>query len=156
MRYKYYLDESGNTGDLVNKQRDLTFASQPLFSLAAIGLKESSDLTDFVAMLIKKYNIQQNELKSSSIYKYKPELILEVCKHITKNNLSFFLEVVDKKYFICTAIVNHLILPPYYSGDESDGNDQCFRNLLADYLSSNMPNESPRLFRRRFNLSHAT
>lgn len=141
MKYKYYLDESGNTGDLINKQRDLTFAAQPLFSLAAIGVETPENLADFVTMLIKKYNVQQNELKCASLYKTKPTLILDVCKYITNNNLPFFLEVVDKKYCICTAIVNHLILPPYYSGDESDGNDQYFRNLVADYLACNMPND---------------
>lgn len=141
MSYKYYLDESGNTGDLVNKKRDLEFSSQPLFSLSAIEVKEPENTAEFVASIIKKYKIQQNELKSSSIYRSKPELLLEVCEYITKNRLPFFVEVIDKKYFICTAIVNHLILPPYYSGDESDGKVQYLRNLIADYLSRKMTDD---------------
>lgn len=138
MSHKYYLDESGNSGDLVNKKRDLTFSSQPLFSLSSIEVKESKDTDKFIASIIKKYKIQQNELKSSSLYRRKPELFLEICEYITKNKLPFFLEVIDKKYFICTAIVNHLILPPYFTGDESDGQTQYFRGVIADYLSRRM------------------
>ena len=139
MGNKYYLDESGNTGDLINKKFDLNFANQPIFTLTCIKVNDTNKIEILVEKLKKKYKIQGNELKSTSIYK-KPKFLLEVCEFIQEENIPFFIEVVDKKYNLCSTIVNHHVLPPYFEGDESDGKTQEMRNIIADYLSINLPN----------------
>lgn len=139
MGNKYYLDESGNTGDLISKKFDLNFANQPIFTLTCVKVNNTDKIKSLVNQLKKKYKIQGNELKSTSIYK-KPKFLLEVCKFIQEENIPFFIEVVDKKYHICSTIVNHYVLPPYFQGDESNGQTQEGRNVIADYLSLNLPN----------------
>jgi len=37
---KYYIDESGNTGDLVMTEENLNFSSQEYFTLSCIGISD--------------------------------------------------------------------------------------------------------------------
>ena len=138
MNHKYFLDESGNTGDLINRKLDLNFAEQPIFTLTCIKINNITKIETLIQTLKKRYKIQGNELKSTSIYK-KPKFLLEVCNFIKQEEIPFFIEAVDKKYNICSTIVNHHVLPPYFEKDESSGETQTMRNLIADYMSINLP-----------------
>lgn len=40
IRISYYIDESGNTGDLARYDGLLGFGDQPYFSLAAVGIPD--------------------------------------------------------------------------------------------------------------------
>lgn len=139
MKNQYFLDESGNTGDLVKLPSDLNFANQPFFSLSCVGVEDCDDLTNYVDVLKKKYGVQGDELKSKNLYKSKPNFIFELFEYIEKKKLLFYVEVVDKKYCIATSIVNHQIVPPYFEIFESAEQTHGFTNELADYLTEYLP-----------------
>lgn len=140
MAYHYYLDECGNSGDLIGKKLDLSFGMQPIFTLACIGISNEETLIREVNELKDKHEIEYKELKSSDLYFSKPEFILDIAELISNLRLPILVELVDKKYCIATGIVNHQIWPPYFTGDESDGQVQYIRNGLADYITHNLQN----------------
>jgi len=139
MLNQYYLDESGNTGDLVKLPPDLSFANQPFFALSCIGVLDCDDLQKYIDSLKNKHRIQGEELKSKNLYKSKPKFICDLFDYIAEKKLPFYVEVVDKKYCIAVSIVNHQICPPYFQQFDSERNAQGFRNELSDYLSENLP-----------------
>ena len=57
----YYMDESGNSGDLFFLENN--FNNQPFFSLSAIGIKENiiSEFENFIQDKKKSYKIQSND-----------------------------------------------------------------------------------------------
>ncbi len=140
MTYHYYLDESGNSGDLVGKKVDLTFGNQPIFTLACVGVTSEELLLKGITELKIKHQIESKELKSSDLYFERPSFMLDVAKLISDLRLPVLVELVDKKYCIATNIVNHQIWPPYFTGDESNGQVQYIRNGLADYITFNLNN----------------
>ena len=141
MSYNYYLDESGNSGDLIGKKVDLTFGNQPIFTLACIGVSNEEVLSKHVNELKVKHKLDDAELKSSELYFTNPKFLLDIAKLISNLRLPILVELVDKKYCIATGIVNHQIWPPYFTGDEFNGEVQYIRNGLADYMSTNLTNE---------------
>lgn len=141
MSYKYYLDESGNSGDLIGKTPNLNFGNQPIFTLACIGIDDSNKIESFISGLKSKYELDEGELKSSELYFETPELFLEIAKFISTERLPLLVELVDKKYCVATSIVNHHIMPPYFMPDESDGRAQYIRNGLADYIATNLDSD---------------
>jgi len=88
---KYYIDESGNTGDLIMTEENLNFSSQEYFTLACIGLEDEKliDLENYIKKLKKKYKIQNKELKFGKIMTY-----------FWKKNRIYFriIEVYRRKY----------------------------------------------------------
>lgn len=135
-----FIDESGNTGDLVKEEMDLNFAGQKLFVLCAVKVRDEAliEANLEVLKLKEKHKIKSKELKSKKIFDSKPEFILDLIILLAKFDVQLFIEVVDKKFYICTSIVNHQILPPYFTGDESDGSFQLQRNIISDYLARNL------------------
>lgn len=136
---QYFLDESGNTGDLVKLPFDINFASQPFFALSCIQVKDCDALDKYIDVLRKNHKVQGDELKSKNLYKSKPQFIYDLFDYIEKERLPFYVEVVDKKYCIAVSIVNHQIVPPYFQQFDSELQSQGFRNELADYLSEHLP-----------------
>lgn len=138
----YYLDESGNTGDLINKKNDMEFAKQPIFTHSCIGIpdKDLNKLQSFVSALKKNHGIDKSqELKSQDYYIKNPRLILELLSYIVDNRFPIVCEVMDKKYNVAVSIVNHLIVPPM--NDESNGEAQYIRTQLTDFISINAPDK---------------
>ena len=60
MGNKYYLDESGNTGDLISKRFDLNFANQPIFTLTCVKVNNIDKIKSLVNEL--KKNIKFKEM----------------------------------------------------------------------------------------------
>ncbi|MCT8767822.1 DUF3800 domain-containing protein, partial [Glaesserella parasuis] len=75
-----FIDESGNSGDLIKKNMDLNFAGQRIFVLSALKFDDNLrlKLENKVRELKEKYKINSNELKSTSLFKKKPEFILDL------------------------------------------------------------------------------
>ncbi|MEI7418762.1 MULTISPECIES: DUF3800 domain-containing protein [Pectobacterium] len=146
-----YLDESGNSGDLISRKNGLGFAGQPVFSLAAIDISRFENIESRINDLKNKFGIRAVELKSSDIFKKKPRFMLEVFSILVDSKCPFFIEVVDKKYYISTSISNHQLLPPYFTGDESDGRFQISRNIASGVMALEMPDE---YFERFFDSCH--
>lgn len=135
------LDESGNSGDLISRKNGLGFAGQPVFSLAAVDVSNIENLEERLNILKAKFGVQAAELKSSDIYKKKPKFMLEVFSILVDSKSPFFVEVVDKRFYIATSIANHQIFPPYFTGDESDGRIQVARIISANAMALEMPDE---------------
>jgi hypothetical protein len=147
MNRTFFIDESGNSGDLIRRDKvDFSFANQPRFALSCIEISDQDELSKLVSNLKLKYNVQGDELKAKNIYTSSPEFMLDLFSYISDKRLAFFIELVDKKFFICTTIANHYIIPPYFTGNESDGHDQILRNIASDYMYNNMPEENYKLF----------
>lgn len=134
----FYIDESGNTGDLVVTEKDDNFSTQEYFTLACIGLNDSSlsDLEGFIKELKLKYRIQSPRLKFSKmkgIFGKKIGFILELLKFI-EESCHILIEVVDKKYFLSTTIVNCLINPPYFQPNRDQGTEKFIHLELSQWV----------------------
>ena len=134
----YYLDESGNAGDISLTKSDLSFGDQPIFSLACIGISELNSLDTYISILKKKHKIQMNELKMQKIYNKKPKFVKEVFQFIREERIPFFVEVVDKKYQLAINIVNHYVMPPYLMQSEDNGTI-FMRNHFSDFIYDEFP-----------------
>lgn len=134
----YYLDESGNAGDIILTKPDLSFGEQPIFALACIGLSDLNSLEKHILDLKKKYKIQAQELKMQKIYNKKPKFVKEVFQFIKEAEIPFFVEVVDKKYQLAINIVNNYVLPPYFMPPENKAIIYA-RNLFSDFIFHKFP-----------------
>ncbi|WP_169794251.1 DUF3800 domain-containing protein [Alicyclobacillus shizuokensis] len=109
MRLNIFIDESGNTGDVrVGRNEDFHFDGQPYFVLAGVGIYDDdrSEIESFVQDLKRRYRIQSPELKSSKLYDTKPNLVIELIDYLWLNQYPIFVEINDKKYFLCMQITN--------------------------------------------------
>jgi len=136
----FYIDESGNTGDLARTNADLDFGGQAVFSLAAVGITDENSLTEELAALRKKHNVQAVELKLSKILKRKPDFALDAVDLLVRKDFPFFVEVVDKKYQLAVSITNGFIWPPYFNTEESQ-ETVWLKNIFADYIYAKVPND---------------
>jgi len=145
MDKSFYIDESGNTGDLVVTEKDHNFSSQEYFTLACIGLNDSSlpDLEGFIKELKSKYKIQSPELKFSKmkgIFGKKIGFILELLKYI-EESCNILIEVVDKKYFLSTTIVNCLVNPPYFQPERDENTNRLIHLELSQWVYDHVTKE---------------
>ncbi|HHE3720244.1 TPA: DUF3800 domain-containing protein [Pasteurella multocida] len=135
-----FIDESGNTGDLIKENIDLDFAGQKIFVLSAIKPNQNSIpiIEKHVQELRKKHKIKSDELKSTKLFKNNPKFIFDLVIKLLIEKVELLIEVVDKKFYLCCSIVNHQIFPPYFTENESDGFSQLKRNIISDYLTKNL------------------
>lgn len=104
-----FVDESGNTGDIrIRKSSDLTFAGQPAFVLAGVGVPNDrlDELTRTVGQLRVTHRVLAEELKASKVFSKKPDFITGVLTFLYEGRYPLFLELVDKKYMLCNQIAN--------------------------------------------------
>jgi len=142
---KYYIDESGSTGDLLMEEDNLDFSEQEYFTLACIGLDDNIlvELEYFISKLKKKYKIQSKELKFGKIkhiFGKKIGFILELLKYIEEDS-KVLIEIVDKRYIIATNIVHCLINPPYFQPKRSVEEEKIIHLELAQWVYTYIPNE---------------
>src|SRR5260370_38649987 len=139
MPVTYYLDESGNTGDLTLATPNFTFDNQPLFVVACVGIDDLAGLAAELNRLRKAHKIQSRELKFASIQK-KPAFMHDLIAYARKHDLPIMIEVTDKRYAICIHIVECLIVPPIGSTDFG-AESRIVKNVFADRLHRDAPNE---------------
>ncbi|RZG65678.1 hypothetical protein EXE25_12590 [Acinetobacter bouvetii] len=143
MSYKYYVDESGTSGDSLKDNFDSLFNDQLYYTSVAIGIKKDieSNVEDEFYNLLSPYFNAKGEVKSSLVFDSNVNLILKCIDLIDKYELPCFSEVVDKKYHINNTVVNHYIFPPYYLPSHlrfSDDTLHCCQ-IIAQLLTDNMP-----------------
>ncbi|WP_122677837.1 DUF3800 domain-containing protein [Pseudomonas viridiflava] len=136
----YFIDESGNTGDLILGGETLSYGGQPYFGLGCLGIKDLTQFEADISALKLKHRIQSNDLKSTKIYKHKPAFILDLVKLIANDKIPFFIELVEKKFFVATNLAHYLVWPPYFSGPDSKQTD-FIRTVFAQILTKQAPNE---------------
>jgi len=139
MEANYYIDESGNSGDVLSTGTEFEFNGQPFFSLACIGIDDTDKLDQFVSALRSRYKINSLELKSTKIYKRKPKFIADLVGFLCKERIPILIEVVDKKYYISANIVNCHVMPPCSSPAETP-QSLFIRNHFADFVYNEAPN----------------
>lgn len=113
---KIYIDESGNTGEISCANSKFNFTEQPYYVLAGILLNEiqRNNIEAFILNLKIKFKIQGNELKAKNIYDSKPSFAKEIINYIIENKIPFFIELMDKQFYINMLLVEYFIVP-YYS-----------------------------------------
>ena len=109
----FYLDESGNTGDVVLRPGKEPFGGQPTFVLAAVGKSPSDDaIARAIHALRKKHGIQMPELKGSKLVRNKPRFVREVVEFLVENEYPVVIEVVDKRFHLVMNLVSFFLLMP--------------------------------------------
>lgn len=134
----FYMDESGNTGDIAATSNKLDFGGQPVFSLAALGIQNEESLAQALITLRREHNVQATELKLSKLIKRKPEFALGAIDLLTTSAFPFFVEVVDKRYQLAVSITNGFVWPPYFNTAESQ-KTVWLKNIFADYIYYKIP-----------------
>lgn len=137
-----YIDESGNTGETLSKDSKFNFIDQPYYVLAGILLDDNSQiaLSAFINSQITKHRIQGNELKAKNVYDSKPTFIAELVDYIVTNKIPFFIELMDKHFYLHVQLVEYFIVP-YYSlpiNDENIFRKRFIASTLGQYLNQNI------------------
>lgn len=127
---RYFLDESGHGGDLASVKR-LDFAGQPYFALACVGVADAALVIAELGRLRVHYACGEGELKSSKLGKKLALIARELIAFLVRQRWPFFIELVDKRFFISAHIVTHLLCGPY----GLDNVDMASRNMIAEFLS---------------------
>ncbi|EPB6483750.1 MULTISPECIES: DUF3800 domain-containing protein [Pseudomonas] len=103
MAAKIYFDESGYTGNnLLNKD-------QPIFSYASV-CSDDDEARDYVERAVKRYGIQNGELKGSKLIKFNKgrKAVSEILKDF-KGNIK--VSVSDKKYALAGKFFEYIFEP---------------------------------------------
>jgi len=137
-----YIDESGNTGETLSKNFKFNFENQPYYVLAGILLDEKSQvaLSAFINSQIARHRIQGNELKAKNLYESKPIFIAELVDYIVTNKIPFFIELMDKYFYLHIQLVEYFIVP-YYSipiNDENIFQKRCIASTLGRLLNQDI------------------
>jgi len=134
----YYLDESGNSGDLTNTGKAFDFNGQPVFTLACVGVDDTEGLATEVRRLKAAHGLGEAELKSKSLASH-PGLALDLVSYLKRVGASVFVEVVDKRFIICAHMVSYHVMPPVGAVDFT-AQATLIRNVFAEYLYQMAPN----------------
>lgn len=105
---QFFLDESGHSGDLAKAERGLDFLDQPYFVLGAVGVPGGPDVGSELAALRATHRLPPGELKSKSLNS-KPAFVEAVFDMVLRRELPVLLEVVDKRYYIGTQVVQFML-----------------------------------------------
>ncbi len=127
-----YIDESGHSGDMINSGKGYDFKGQPYFALAGVGLDDDHAWEERIGELRSRHRIPPGELKSKSLTS-KPKFSAEVINTLLDLQAPLFVELVDKRYFICSSITSFQLLPPCLGYPESV-KLHFLKNTVADFL----------------------
>lgn len=132
MSISFYIDESGHSGDVVNSGAAYDFLDQPYFVLAALGIKNEVALAQQIDALRVAHRVPEGELKSKSLQS-RPDFVYDLVSFVCDQKLPFFVEVVDKRYFVCIQLVESQLLPPVM-GFKDSPEMHFIKNTLVDFL----------------------
>lgn len=136
------MDESGNTGDIINRKKDINFSNQPIFAHSCIGFSTESlrKIEAFIRVLKRNFDIpDEQELKSEDFYFKNPKLILLISLFLVDHNIPIICEVTDKKHNISIAIVQNLIFPQIGENEIQEAN--VIRRMIAEKITEYAPAE---------------
>lgn len=129
---------------MIHTAASLDFGGQPFFTLACVGIPDTSGLQGDIDQLKQRHKLLGGELKSSALSS-KPGVFLELVGMVRERGWPWFIEVVDKRYALCTNLVTWQLLPPLYDMAES-AESRFVRNMMADCLFAHAPSEVFALF----------
>lgn len=134
---EYFLDESGNTGDLARPGAHFDFGQQEVFALSCVGVANVSALGDELNRLKSVHRVQAPELKSSAV-RDKPKLLADLADYIERMRMPLMIEVVDKRFMIAANMANTIVMPPVGDVDQTP-KAQWIRNVMAEYIHARAP-----------------
>lgn len=139
MTKHFYIDESGNTGDLCKVGAHPSFGGQRMFSLACVGIDDIEALAYEVERLKSKHKLQGTELKSTKT-KAKPRFVSDLARYLHAREWPVFIELVDKHYLVMASIVERLVTL-HLSGTEPSRGALFVKNAMADYIALHAPDD---------------
>lgn len=139
MKYEFYIDESGNTGDIFCNDFYKNLSDQPYYVSVAIGidLQRKEKLEADLKEIFSKYTKTGKEIKCKDFYKKRPAIIVEAIDFIIKNNIPFFVDTVDKKYCINTTMCNHYLFNPCSLEEFNKEHYQRVADFLTKHMDKN-------------------
>lgn len=110
----YYFDESGFTGNLKIKNEKFNTNNNNIFTLVGVGVSDGSidNLSNDIISLKNNFKIQSVELKSTQIIKSYDKFLLKLLELLPKHNVTIFIEVINKHYFLYTQLIENIIFSP--------------------------------------------
>jgi hypothetical protein len=141
---EYYIDESGNTGDLSTVKLETYFSEQRMFALAAVGCTLDDDFIEEFSTLKEAHRFQGPEVKSRQAYD-RPRFIIGLLDLLAGRHCPIFIEIVDKHYFVVMNIIERMVVP--YVG-ECDYRPEALwmKGIMADYMALHAPPELAHAF----------
>ncbi|MEF9420874.1 DUF3800 domain-containing protein [Xanthomonas citri] len=101
---RFYLDESGHTGDAVHSGQDFDFSGQLYFVLAAVGVRDQAQLAKCISELRERHHLGTQELKSSELIRH-DLFIFELVEWLCEVDAPILVEIVDKRFYLCAFLV---------------------------------------------------
>ncbi|MEP3948105.1 DUF3800 domain-containing protein [Ascidiaceihabitans sp.] len=136
----FYLDESGNTGDVTLSAPDFTFSDQPFFVLSCVGVSDEQSLAIELMRLKQKHKIQGPELKFRSVSS-KPKFMLDLLSVLKSQSCPIFIEATNKRYTLLIHMIECLIVPPISPSDF--GPEATYiKNIFSDWMWENVDDQT--------------
>jgi hypothetical protein len=136
---QYYIDESGNTGDLSTVKIDSYFIEQRMFALAAFGCTLDQQFGDKWEAAKTKHRIQATEVKSKQAYD-KPRFVLDLLDLLDERDCPIFIEIVDKHFFVVVNIIERMVVP-YVGECDAQPRALWMKGVMANYMALYAPPE---------------
>ena len=133
---RFYLDESGSTGDVARVGGALHFGAQPIFVLAAIGTIDHDALGVELRRLAAHHGVPGAELRSKNLVD-KPELAGGLADYLHATDSPLFVEMMDKRFLIILNLVNYLVLPPVMGFEGA--NAIAMRKVICELMAVSLP-----------------
>ena len=142
MDYSVFIDESYNTGEPKFNNGKWNFYDQPYFILGSFIIKDEY-IEEFRDEFKKKLLIYAKyekglgttkELKSTTQYKFRNELLNDMIELIKKYKIELKIDVSNKKYKIITTLVDYCIYPYYIYNIENKSKYRTEIRECANYL----------------------
>lgn len=140
----YYIDESGNTGDLSSVKIDTYFTEQRMFALAAVGVTLDDEFTKQFGALKVAHHIQAPEVKSKQAYD-RPRFILAMLDLLACRSCPIFIEIVDKHYFVVINMIERMVAP-YVGKCDTRPDALWMKGVMADHMALYAPPELTHAF----------
>jgi len=140
----FYIDESGNTGDLLKVGAHPSFGAQRFFGMACVGVADIGELEDEFKRLRSVHKLQGTELKSINLTK-KPRVAGDLARFFIEKDWPVFIELIDKHYMIMSTLIERVILPPVGPFDMT-ADAYYLKTTMAEYLALYGPDELGALY----------
>ncbi|QCB55820.1 DUF3800 domain-containing protein [Sphingopyxis sp. PAMC25046] len=140
----YYLDESGNTGDLTTVTSEAYFTEQRMFALAALGCTLDDSFRAAFDALKTAHRVQSADVKAKQVY-HKPRFLSALLELLEARGCPLFIEAVDKHYFVVMHIIERMVMP--YVGDcDTSRKALWMKSVMADHMAVYAPPEIAHAF----------
>lgn len=140
----YYIDESGNTGDLTTAKIETYGQEQRMFTLAAVGCDPDQPFKDQFAAIKAANRIQSAEVKSKQAYE-RPQFVSSLLDLLEKSGCPIFIEAVDKHYFVIANIMDRIVVP-YVGACDVQPRTLWMKGVMADHMALYGPPELAQAF----------